>query len=68
MDEQAEHIWNNGNYLTTIEYYGYDVNLYSVGKDYYEVYYNRFENQIEKINLVDEQGMKKFLSRIKLEL
>jgi len=55
MNETAEELWNKGTYLITIEYYGYKVSLYSLYAEFYEVFYNSFENRIDKIILATEE-------------
>ena len=66
MNEIAKRLFNDGTYLVTIEYYGHNVNLYSMDGDYYEVYYNKIDNSIEKVNLATEEVLKKYLNRIDL--
>jgi hypothetical protein len=66
MNEEAEQVWNQGEYVMSIDYYGYRINLYLVGKEYYEVFYNPSSNEIEKINRADKDDMDKYASRIQL--
>lgn len=55
-----EHIWNQGEYITSIDYYGYKINLYLVGKEYYEVFYNPSSNEIEKIYRAEKEDIGSF--------
>jgi hypothetical protein len=64
MNEDAQRIWDNGNHLISIKYYNYRISLYSVGKEFFEIFYNPESNTIEKINLATEDDLKKFLNRI----
>ncbi|HCW06658.1 MAG TPA: hypothetical protein DGG95_04750 [Cytophagales bacterium] len=66
MDEVAERIWNNGCFLIAIDYYGYKISLYSLGTDFYEIFYNPRTNEIEKISLATEDDLKKYLNRISI--
>jgi hypothetical protein len=67
LNHLANRITNFGQYIETIEYYNRRINLYSVDSDYYEVYYNQETNEIEKINLVTDQDLTKYLNRIKVK-
>lgn len=66
MNEDAERIWEEGEFLITIEYYAFKINLYSVGKEFWEIYYHPIKNTIEKINKATVEDMNKYLNRIKL--
>jgi hypothetical protein len=66
VSEDASNIWEHGQFLLSIEYYGFRVNLYSVGKEYYEVFYNPDTNEIEKIDRTSAIELEKFLNRIDL--
>ena len=50
MHEDAEQVWAHGKYLISIEYYSFKINLYSVGEEFYEIFYNPNTNEIEKVN------------------
>ena len=67
MNEDADHIWNQGEFVMSIDnYYGYRINLYLVGKEYYEVFYDPSENEIEKINRATKDDLDKYAGRIQL--
>lgn len=68
VNQLANRITNFDQFVEMIEYYNRRINLYSVDSDYYEVYYNQETNKIEKINLVLEQDLTKYLNRIKIQL
>lgn len=68
INQLANRITNFGQFIETIEYYNRRVNLYAVDNDYYELYYNQESNEIERVNLVSEQDLSKYLNRIKLKL
>lgn len=65
--EKAVLVWEHGECLLTREYYGLQVNLYSMPGFYVEVYYRDDLMRIERIQSLDGvEGLDKFLSRIKL--
>jgi hypothetical protein len=68
MKEQAQKIWDKGNYLISIRYRKYRISLYSLGTDFYEIFYNPYSQEVEWINLADQNDMIKYLNRIKLNL
>jgi hypothetical protein len=53
-----------GMFLESIEYYDYRIHLYSLNANFIEIYYNILSRQIERIILIDYQGLDKYLSRI----
>lgn len=68
LDKLANRIINYGQFIETIEYYNRRISLYSVENDFYEVAYNQFTNDIEKVNQATEEDLLKYLNRIKLKL
>ena len=66
MNEEAQRIWDSGKYLISIKYYNYRISLYSVGKEFFEIFYDPESNAIEKINMANEDDLKKFLNRINI--
>jgi hypothetical protein len=68
LNEKARHVWLNGEYLETVHYEQYLVNIYHFSKaDNYgfaEVFYNPTADEIEKISLVEKLDLNKFLTRI----
>lgn len=64
LTERADILWANGLFLESIEYYGNTVCLYSLDEGFVECCYNQFSNEIMSIQTVDEQGMRKYVSRI----
>ncbi|HEV8513167.1 MAG TPA: hypothetical protein VGQ59_07810 [Cyclobacteriaceae bacterium] len=67
MNEEAEFIWTHGKYLISIEYYAFKINLYSVKKNFYEIFYHPNTNEITKINRASFIDLEKYLNRIELE-
>jgi hypothetical protein len=68
MDDKAILCWD-GTFIESIRYYGYAINLYALNKQlsgYYAEVYINCDNEIEKIELCDEQSLKKFWSRVNI--
>jgi hypothetical protein len=66
MKNEAQRLWDRGNYLMSIRYRKYRISLYALGKDFYEIFYNPYSQEVEWINLADENDMIKYLNRIQL--
>lgn len=67
LNKLASRVFTYGRFIAVIEYYNRRIALYSVDKDFYEVYYDAEENQVEKISEASEQDLTKFLTRITLK-
>lgn len=48
-------LYQDGDFIVGIRYYGYKVNLYLLNNYYVEVFYNHKWDKIEKIELLDEK-------------
>lgn len=70
LDEQVQLLFEQGNWLTSIRYYSYKVNLYELWGYYFEVFVNHKRGIIERIALLDEQHsrMKFYLDQIRLSI
>lgn len=66
LDDKAELVWEHGQYIDSIEYYGYKLNLYSMGTSFIEVFYSPSNNDVEKIQEVDKEGLNKYANRINI--
>ncbi len=53
LREKIKLLYQEGNFVVAIRYYGYKVNLYLLHDFYVEVFYNHKLDQIEKIELFD---------------
>lgn len=52
LNEKVQLIFQNGNFIVAIRYYGYKVNLYLLNNFYVEVFYNHKMDMIERIELL----------------
>ena len=61
-------LYEDGNFVTGIRYYGYKVNLYLLNNYYVEVFYNHKLDKIEKIDLLDmdHSRFKFYMDQIRL--
>ena len=68
LREQIKTLYENGTFIMAIRYYGYKVNLYLLGGDYVEVFYNHKADMIERICKLDSQHsrMKFYSDQIKI--
>jgi hypothetical protein len=66
LNGRAVLLHEHGEYLVTRTYYGRKHNLYAMPGFYVELIYNRDENSIESINVIND--VNKYLSFIQLEL
>jgi hypothetical protein len=68
LNQKAEIAWN-GNFLGSMNYYNFKLNLYTLKNGrFVEVWYSPFENRIADIKLVSETDLQKWLNRINLQL
>jgi|GEM_PF-3326591 len=54
LNSKYEYISENGKYIGVREYYNYFINLYLVEDVFYELWYFRSINEIEKIEVLDD--------------
>lgn len=55
ISQQFEFISNEGKYIGVRSYYNYTINLYLLRDTFYELWYFRDENRIEKIEKLDDE-------------
>jgi hypothetical protein len=68
FDKQVQLLYENGDFIMGIRYYGYKVNLYLLDNFYVEVFYNHKKDLIEKIVPLDtgHSRIKFYVDQIKL--
>lgn len=52
LQEKIKLLFQNGNFIVAIRYYGYKINLYLLNNFYVEVFYNHKRDIIERIELL----------------
>ena len=68
LKEKISLLFQNGNFIVAIRYYGYKINLYLLNNFYVEVFYNHKRDMIERVELlpVFHTGMKFYSDQIQL--
>ncbi len=68
LKERVKWIYFRGEFITSIRYYQYKVNLYLIDGIYFELFYHHLGDMIEKIEILDEKAkrMKFYTDQIKL--
>ena len=68
FEKKVRTLYEQASFVVAIRYYGYKVNLYLLGHDYVEVFYNHKKDKIEKKSLLDAEHsrMKFYYDQIKL--
>lgn len=63
-------LYSEGTFVVGIRYYAHKVNLYLLGDQYIEVFYNHKLDKIDKIDFLDHQHtrMKFYLDQIQLSV
>jgi hypothetical protein len=54
LSQKYEYISENGKYIGVREYYNYFINLYLVEEVFYELWFFRPTNKIEKIEILED--------------
>jgi hypothetical protein len=52
LNDKVALLFQKGNFIVAIRYYGYKINLYLLHNFYVEVFYNHKKDQIERIELL----------------
>jgi hypothetical protein len=67
IDQRAAIVWSCGSFIDALLYYDQTISLYSVNKDFVEVWSDpRDNNRITKISTAKEDQLKKFLACVNL--
>lgn len=66
--DKVKVLYAKGEFIVSIRYYGFKVNLFCYHKELFEVFYNHKLDRIEKIELLDNSSsrMKFYADQIKL--
>lgn len=68
LHKKIQVLYTEGTFVVDIRYYAYKVNLYILGKEFIEVFYNHKLDKIDKIDFLNRQHsrMKFYLDQISL--
>ena len=66
--DKVKLLYEKGEFVMSIRYYEYKVNLFLLNNHYLEVFYHHKQDKIEKINFLDQQStrMKFYADQIRL--
>lgn len=66
--EKIQWVYFNGEFVTSIRYYKYKINLYIIDRIYVELFYHSIEDFIEKVEILDTHSkrMTFYADQIKL--
>lgn len=68
LHQKIKILYLEGTFVVAIRYYRHKINLYLLGCEYVEVFYNHKEDRIDKIDFLprDHSRMKFYLDQIKI--
>ncbi|WP_375584998.1 hypothetical protein [Cyclobacterium xiamenense] len=68
LQKKIQKLYTEGTFVVAIRYYTYKVNLYLLGREYVEVFYNHKYDRIDKIEFLNQRHsrMKFYLDQIRL--
>lgn len=68
LHQKINKLYVEGDFIVAIRYYGYKVNLYQLGTELFEVFYNHKLDRIDKIEPYDDKNtrVKFYADQIKL--
>jgi hypothetical protein len=68
LHKKIKLLYVQGDFIVSIRYYGYKINLYQLGSELFEVFYNHKYDKIDRIELFDDKStrVKFYADQIKL--
>jgi hypothetical protein len=66
LDDRAKLLWEKGDFVESITYHNYCLILYSLNRQFVELFYDRSSQTILWISLANEYDMKKYLGKIEI--
>jgi hypothetical protein len=61
MNEKAEILWAEGKFIEAVELDNFDVSLYALDNQYFEIYYSVDNSRVEKVSkLNDPQKLRRY--------
>ncbi|AFL83187.1 hypothetical protein Belba_0529 [Belliella baltica DSM 15883] len=70
LQSKIQKLYLDGTFVVAIRYYTHKVNLYLLGNDYVEVFYNHKQDRIDKIDFLNREHtrMKFYLDQIHINV
>ena len=53
LDKKIKTLYTDGDFVMSIRYYGYKINLYMLGSEFFEVFINHKRSIVERIQVLD---------------
>lgn len=68
LHQKINKLYVEGDFIVSIRYYGYKINLYKLHTQLFEVFYNHKHDRIDKIEVFDDKSsrVKFYADQIKL--
>ncbi len=66
LDDRAKMLWEKGHFVETITYDNYCLILYSLNREFVELFYDKTTQRILWISMANEYDMKKYLNKIEI--
>lgn len=68
IQKKTQKLYTEGTFVVAIRYYTHKINLYLLGNEYIEVFYNHKQDRIDKIDFLNHSHsrMKFYLDQIRL--
>ena len=58
----------SGEFISRIKYYGFYIDLHILDKSFVEVYYNRYTNKVEQVEIMDPEDERMHLYAVHVNL
>lgn len=66
INQRADILWDQGKFIEAVELKNFDVSLYELDNNYFEMYYSLDHNRIEKISMINNPERLKIYKRNKI--
>jgi hypothetical protein len=66
LEDRAKFLWMKGNFLQSVTFNNYSLMLYSLNRQFVELFYDKNSKKIVWISLANEHDLKKYLNKIRI--
>ena len=66
LGDKRKYLWQEGRYVLTTDFYGARVKLFSLEKEFVEVYYHPVEKKVMRISVATDADLNKHLTGIRV--
>lgn len=53
LKQRVKLLKRNGEFISAISYYGFNIDLYTMNGQYFEAFYNRYTYRLEEVEIMD---------------